>query len=93
MGDRILTEHPQGKKGVNISRQKYEAMRDAIIASLAASGPVTHTDLVNDVEKRFAGGFDGSVRWYLETVKLDLEARGTLERVPGTKPQILRLIP
>ena len=93
MEDRILTRHPQGKRGVNISRQKYEVMRDAIIASLAASGPVTHTHLVNDVEKRLAGGFDGSVRWYLETVKLDLEARGALERVPGTKPQILRLIP
>lgn len=32
----------------------------------------------------------GSVSWYTTTVKLDLEARGELERVPGSRPQRLR---
>jgi hypothetical protein len=33
----------------------------------------------------------GSVSWYTITVKLDLEARGLIERIPGVKPQRLRL--
>ena len=93
MEERIMTRHPQGKKGVNISRRKYDTMRDAIVGALAASGPMTHTQLVEDVEDRLAGGFDGAVKWYLETVKLDLEAGGVVERVPGTRPQLLRLLP
>ena len=93
MEERIMTRHPQGKSGVNISRRKYETMRDAIVDALAASGPMTHTDLVKDVETRLAGGFEGSVKWYLETVKLDLEAGGVVERVPGSRPQRLRLLP
>jgi hypothetical protein len=35
--------------------------------------------------------FEGSVSWYVTTVKLDLETRGVVERVPGQKPQRLRL--
>ena len=92
MEERIMTRHPQGKKGVNISRRKYETMKDAIVGALAA-GPMTHTELVKDVEDRLGGGFGGSVKWYLETVKLDLEAGGVVERVPGTRPQLLRLLP
>ena len=92
MEERILTRHPQGKKGVNISKQKYDAMRAAITKTLAA-GDMTHTDLVKGVEQRLQGGFDGSVKWYVETVKLDLEARGVIERVPKTSPQLLRLVP
>ena len=92
MEERTLTRHPQGKKGVNISKQRYDAMRAAIIDALA-TGDMTHTDLVKGVEQRLQGGFDGSVKWYVETVKLDLEARGEIERVPKTSPQLLRLIP
>jgi hypothetical protein len=32
--ERILTTHPQGKKGVSISRQKYDVMSAAISRSL-----------------------------------------------------------
>ena len=92
MEERILTLHPQGKQGVNITRQKYDAMKAAILDTLAA-GEMTHTDLVSGVEQRLSGSFDGSIKWYLETVKLDLEARSIIERVPKTRPQLLRLVP
>jgi hypothetical protein len=32
----------------------------------------------------------GSVSWYTTTVKLDLEVRGEIERIAGSKPQRLR---
>jgi hypothetical protein len=34
----------------------------------------------------------GSLTWYTVTVKLDLEARGEIERVPGVQPQRLRRV-
>ncbi len=71
---KTLTLHPQGKNGVNIATAKYEQVRDAILASLSASGPVTHAEFLKDVQVRLEG-FDGSINWYVETVKLDLEAR------------------
>jgi hypothetical protein len=33
-----------------------------------------------------------SVGWYVTTVKLDLEARKRIERVPGSNPQLLRRV-
>ena len=91
MGDRILTLHPQGKQGVNISKEKYDAMREAILASVGAHGEITFKDLLEDVRRRLAGRFDGSINWYATSVKLDLEARGLVERMPGKTPQRLRL--
>jgi hypothetical protein len=34
----------------------------------------------------------GSIPWYTTTIKLDLETRGEIERIPGSKPQRLRRI-
>lgn len=45
-----------------------------------------------DVGDKLKGSFDGSVAWYVEVVKLDLEARKMIERVPGTRPQQIRLV-
>jgi len=91
MNERIMTMHPQGKQGVRIDRAKYDAIREAIIAVLREVGEATFGDLTAAVRGRLAGCFDGSVSWYVTTVKLDLEARGEIERVPGSRPQRLRL--
>jgi hypothetical protein len=44
------------------------------------------------VEKEVRGKFDGSVMWYVTTVKLDMEARGEVRRVPNSRPQLVKLI-
>ena len=36
MEEKILTRHPAGKQGVNISRPKYHTVREAIIEALCA---------------------------------------------------------
>ncbi len=41
MDEKILTLHPQGKKGVNISRAKYEIMKTTILEVLG-KGELTH---------------------------------------------------
>ncbi len=91
MEPRIQTLHPQGKAGVNISRAKYDVIRAAILRSIGARGVVLFNQLGADVRQALAGQFEGSISWYVTTVKLDLEARGVIERVPGSSPQQLRL--
>ena len=91
MEDRILTIHPEGKKGVNILKNKYEQVKDTLITIVEEKGEISFTDLTEQAKQRLAGKFDGKITWYVVTVKLDLEARGILQRVPKTNPQKLQL--
>jgi len=92
MDDRITTQHPEeGKQGVNIDRRGYDLLRDEILTVIGTYGEITFSELVAVVYERLTGKFDGSISWYLVTVKLDLEVRGLIERIPGQKPQKLRL--
>ena len=86
-----MTLHPAGKAGVNIDKQKYDAVREAIVLSLRKHGTLTFGDLTAEVRKRLEGEFAGSISWYVTTVKLDLEARGEIVRVPKSSPQRLVL--
>jgi len=90
MEDKMLTLHPQGKRGVNISRSKYETMKKTILEILGKT-ELTHAKLTTAVEKKLKGKFDGSIPWYMEGTKLDLEARGVIERVPGAKHDVYRV--
>ncbi len=92
METKILTLHPQGKAGVNIDKPKYDQIRGAIVDSLNAHGVMSFKELTAAVQSALKGRFQGSIPWYVTTVKLDLEARGVIERIPGKKPQQLQLI-
>jgi hypothetical protein len=91
MKDTIRTLHPEKKQGVNISREKYEIIRKAILSTLRAQKEISFMNLSRAVEKEVNGKFEGSVMWYVTTVKLDLEARGEIRRVPNSRPQLVRL--
>lgn len=87
-------QHPDpNKAGVNIDTRKYAAMREALLTHIprrATGVPFGELqDAVTPLLPRdvFA---DASIPWYLVTVKLDLEARGLIERVPSVRPQHLR---
>lgn len=45
MEENILTQHPEGKKGVNISKEMYVQMRQAILNIIVKEGEVTLTCL------------------------------------------------
>ncbi len=91
MKDVIRTLHPEKKRGVNISRDKYEIIRKAILCTLRAQNEITFTNLARAVEKEINGNFEGSITWYVTTVKLDMEARGEIKRVPKSRPQLVKL--
>ena len=88
---KILTKHPLGKSGKNIDRKKYETLKKAILSALQKK-ELTHTELFDWLNKGLKGKFSGSISWYAETVKLDLEARKIVQRTLS-KPQKYRLKP
>ena len=92
--DRILTLNATGARGVNIGRDKYETMKKAILEVITSDREGTpFKDLSKLVKPLLPGmGFppEASVSWYTTVVKLDLEARGLIERVSGARPQRVR---
>lgn len=89
--EKIMTLHPQGKKGVNILRSKYDTIKDFLLQKIQEQGEITYSDLNDLAVDELSNTFDGKVPWYVVTVKLDLEARGIIERVPKTSPHKVRL--
>lgn len=92
--ERIMTLHPEGKRGVNILRHKYDAIRNALLAHIDDAEDCEGVPLRGVAraitprlpEALFPAG--KGVTWYIIAVKQDLEARGEIE-VSG-KPQRLR---
>ena len=90
MEERILTKHPKGKKGVRISKKKYDIVKSSIVECLRTQ-KLTHSNLAKCVQENLEAKFEGSTSWYTETVKLDLEARNIIERTADTKPPLYML--
>ena len=89
--EKILTLHPAGKKGTNISLAKYNQIKDAILEVLENEDEISYEDLSDRLIEEMQDTFDGKVIWYVVSVKLDLEARGIIERIPKTSPHRLRM--
>ena len=86
----IQTLHPEkGKKNKQISTEKYEQIKSAILNVLKHSEP-TYTELTNELKNKLREKFEGNIGWYGVTVKLDLEARKIIERTKK-KPATYRL--
>lgn len=95
--ERFQCLHPDpGKEAPRISADKYHLIRK-ILLEVIPSGEqgVPFSGLDQRVAQRLTqeqiAGL-GSVGWYTTVVKLDLEARGEIERLPGVKPQLIRRI-
>lgn len=86
---KITTKHPSGKSGRSISKEKYETMKQELV-SVLGDKELTHTELFDRVNRDLENKFTGNISWYAETVKLDLEARGIIERTDD-KPQKYRV--
>jgi hypothetical protein len=87
----ITTERPDGKPGVLIPKPNYELVRSTIMDVLRGEDTTRLQNLIDAVEQ-VSDQLDKSARWYVNTIKLDLEAHGVIERVPNRSPQELRLV-
>jgi hypothetical protein len=83
MDTKIQLLHPAGKNAFKIDAGKYNVMSRAIIQCLKKQA-LTHKDLLDAINAYFKKDkikFEGSVEWYMEGVKLDLEAKKILKRI------------
>jgi hypothetical protein len=92
MSELIQTLSPNGlEEGARIERAKYDLVRKSILENLRSYGPLTFTELGSLVEDQLKNKFKGSISWYFDTVRLDVETRGEIRRVPNSKPQVVEL--
>lgn len=85
--NKIRSNHREsGKRGVNIDRSKYVIVKASIEQCLKSAGELTHNELVECVHAELKNEIKGSVSWYVERVKSDLEVQNIIVRIPGTKP-------
>ena len=86
-----MTFHPQGKSGVNLLKRRYDVIKAFILETVQAYGGISFDELTDLAVDELTDSFDGKVLWYVVTVKLDLEARGLIERIPHTSPHKIRI--
>ena len=83
-----------GKQSINIARWKYDAIRDAILTVLGnKTEGVVFRELPKLIKQFLTPTLQadiGSISWYTTVVKLDMEVKGEIRRIPGSKPQRLR---
>lgn len=90
--DRVVLENPNtGSTDGTIGRSFYDPVRAAVLAAIGEAGQLPLAELRAEVERRTNPDLweEASVGWYTTTVKLDLEAKGLIEKEGS--PQILRL--
>ena len=87
---------PDGLDGWTMDLRQYELMRDHILAMVDAAGDggaVLLKDVVAAAQARYGTHPlcpRGRVRNYVTYTKVDLEARGEIERAPRSSPQRIR---
>lgn len=88
--------HPDPtKQGARVTKQYYDAYRAALLKVIPDKDEgIFFSDLPNAVDQHVSADIaeKTSTGWWTTTVKLDLEARGLIERVAGKGKQRVRRI-
>lgn len=82
-----------GKQATNIPRWKFDLMRKHLLALIPDTMPGMRARQVPALMRTRLSEKElerlGSVNWHVTTVKLELEVRGEIERIPNVSPQRL----
>lgn len=88
--------HPDPtKNGTRVTKATYEIYRDALLKVIPTTKDgIQFMDLSKEVAPHVPAEVaeNTSIGWWTTTVKLDLEARGVVERVPGKGRQRVRRV-
>ena len=85
----------RSKAPTRVTKAHYLAYKRALLSCIPKrSEGIRFMDLTDLVAERLPTETLQATKpmWWVTTVKLDLEARGLIERVPGKSPQRLRRI-
>ncbi|MEJ2055437.1 MAG: hypothetical protein P8X42_16090 [Calditrichaceae bacterium] len=90
----ILCQTPSpGKKPTRIPKWKYDLIHDAVLRLLKGHKEGLEfrelSHMIQGIMDPKAIKEMGSLPWYTTHVKLDMEVRGDIRRVPGSNPQRL----
>lgn len=94
----IACRTPEGKSaGTNMAAWKFHLLRDALRQVLGPAGPegMLNKDVRPAVEPLIAPGDLerlGKLGWHLIGVRLEMEVRGEIVRVPGKGPLRIALV-
>ena len=78
------------KQGTRVDATRYRLVRDALLQVIPGAAPGIAFSALGEAVRPLLSGTafgEASVMWHVTTVKLDLEARGLVERLPGRGPQ------
>jgi len=89
--ERILTLHPAGKSGVRILKSRYDLMYSTLLGIFGEFPEISFKEMNRLSQERLTGLLDGSIPWLMETVKLDMLARGIIAKT-GSNPEMLRIV-
>ncbi|MYG43424.1 MAG: hypothetical protein F4203_09925 [Rhodobacteraceae bacterium] len=94
--DRVACRTPaSGKKGeTRIPKWKFDCIRKAILECLREN-QIPFVELTATVRKRLSSeelNNMGSLGWHVTTVKLELEVRGEIRRLPQKGKQIIEIV-
>ncbi|MGL4759517.1 MAG: DUF6958 family protein [Patescibacteria group bacterium] len=90
--EKIMTLNFDNKKGVNIEKSKYDQIKNLILKHMTNKTSILTSELSNIVKDELEDTFEGKIGWYFMAIKLDLEVRGVIERLPKSSPQQIRLL-
>lgn len=93
--EKVLCRTPTpNKTPTRIARAKFDPIRRAILRTLKPAGAGTlFAELPALVEARLSPAERvrvGSIPWIVTTVKLELEVRGEIRRLPGSPQRLLK---
>ncbi len=89
MEQKIQLQHPAGKKAISMSKDKYSIIEKSLLNCLKGKAQLTHKEILSTITEDFKKNninFEGSFEWYMEWVKLDLEAKKKIIRLSDTTP-------
>lgn len=95
MEEKVTCRTPtEGRDGVtNLPKWKFDAIQSAILTVLKR-GELPFSQLREAVRDELTEeelSNLGSLGWHVTSVKLEMEVRGEIERIPGRVPQRLKL--
>lgn len=79
--EKYLLLHPRGLKMPAIDKAKYDIVAKELLDILSDGQEWRHQPIFEELRKRLDGKFEGSINYYGEWAKLDLEARGVILRI------------
>lgn len=69
----------ESAKNIRIDKVKYERVKLEMIRALKRKA-LTYSELMEEMKVRLKG-FDGSVKWYSEMIKVDLLSQKVIEKL------------